>query len=634
MRLRAPSVPLITIDPYFSIWSNSDRLTDGETVHWTGEKQPLTGIVFIDEEPFVFMGQQEGVPALEQTGLAITACTSRYTFKNDRITLEAAFTSPLLLDDPALASRPVSYLRVTTASADGAAHRIRLQITMDDSVCLNKKYQYPTEYTSLSVSGLTGGKVGAKNQHILNRSGDNLRIDWGYAYLVTDAPDAAAESVDYCHPYGIPAHDVRLTVNGSEALFAFAYDDVRSIQYFGENLTSCWNRDGKSILTAIEEAFAGYDAVMERCAALAEDLRAKCRNEKYYELLSLAYRQAIAAHKIAVAPDGALLFISKECFSNGCAATVDVTYPSIPLFLLYNPELVNGMLRPIFKYVHSGEWYYRFAPHDAGQYPLVNGQVYGDQTCPQNQMPVEECGNMLITVTAAALASHDCGFARQHWDDLRQWTEFLMQYGLDPQNQLCTDDFAGHLAHNCNLGLKAIMGIAAFGILNRLCGSESESETYLNAAREMAKQWIENARDDETVYRLAFDRPGSWSMKYNAVWDKVFGTGIFPEKTFDREIALHVEKHLNPYGLPLDNRSSYTKSDWLLWTAAMAESEDQFDALVDSLWRAYNESESRVPLTDWYFTDTAKQRGFQNRTVQGGLFIRLLLDSGKCNCNH
>ena len=630
MKLRAPSVPLVTIDPYFSIWSNSDRLTDGETAHWTGYPQPLTGVVFVDGEPFVFMGKSEGIPALEQTNLEITACTSSYSFKNDKIVLNAEFTSPLLLDDLDIASRPASYMKIITGSADGADHEIRIQVTMDDRVCLNRKFQYPTEYKTLSVPGMTGGRVSAANQHILNRSGDNLRIDWGYAYLVTNAPDAKAESVDYSHEYGIPAHDVRVTVNGGDALFIFAYDDVRSIQYFGDNLTSYWNRDRKTIISAVADAFADYDEIKKRCDRLADELRAKCRNEKYYELLSLAYRQAIAAHKIAVDRDGEVLFISKECFSNGCAATVDVTYPSIPLFLLYNPELVNGMLRPIFKYVHSGEWYYDFAPHDAGQYPLVNGQVYGDQTCPENQMPVEECGNMLITVTAAALASKDPGFAQKHWADLQKWTDFLMKYGLDPQNQLCTDDFAGHLAHNCNLGLKAIMGIAAFGILNKMCGNNRECEKYMNAAREMAVTWIINAHDDETEYRLAFDRPGTWSMKYNAVWDKIFRTGIFPEKAFDREIALHIEKHMNEYGLPLDNRSTYTKSDWLLWTAAMAETEEQFDALVDSLWNAYNASESRVPLTDWYFTNTAKQRGFQNRTVQGGLFVKLLMESGRC----
>lgn len=630
MKLRAPCVPLITVDPYFSIWSNCDKLTDGETVHWTGAKQPLTGVVTVDGDPFVFMGKREGVPALEQTALEITACTTRYTFRNETVELRAAFTTPLLLDDLSVASRPVSYLKVTVASVDGAAHAVRLAVTMDDSVCLDRKFQYDTVYAPLSAPGLTGGSVGSSVQKILNRSGDDLRIDWGRAYLATDAAGARAECVEYRGEEGACAHDVTLTAEGPEALFAFAYDDVRSIRYFGEDLPSYWNKDGKTIETAIAEAFADYEAVSTRCDALARDLRAKCRTEQYYELLSLAYRQAVAAHKLAVDGNGELVFISKECFSNGCAATVDVTYPSIPLFLLYRPELVNAMLRPIFRFAHSGEWPFDFAPHDAGQYPLVNGQAYGNKIEEKYQMPVEECGNVLITVAAAALASKDTSFAWQHWEDLEKWTAYLTRYGLDPANQLCTDDFAGHLAHNCNLAVKAVMGVAAFGILNDLCGHPEKGEALRNTAREMAAAWVVNARDDENVYRLAFDQPGTWSMKYNAVWDKIFGTGIFPEKAFSAEIAVHLAKHMNPYGLPLDNRAAYTKSDWLLWTATMADTEEQFDAFVASLWKAYNESGSRVPLTDWYFTDTALQRGFQNRTVQGGLFIRLLLDSGKC----
>ena len=126
MKLRPPSVPLITVDPYFSIWSPYDRLTDGATTHWTGERQPLTGVVFVDGAPYTFMGKQDGAPALEQTDLTVTACTSRYTFRGAGIELITAFTSPLLLDDLEIASRPVSYLKIETASVDGVQHDIRL----------------------------------------------------------------------------------------------------------------------------------------------------------------------------------------------------------------------------------------------------------------------------------------------------------------------------------------------------------------------------------------------------------------------------------------------------------------------------------------------------------------------------
>ena len=177
----------------------------------------------------------------------------------------------------------------------------------------------------------------------------------------------------------------------------------------------------------------------------------------------MAYRQAIAAHKLVTDENGDVLFFSKECFSNGCIATVDVTYPSIPLFLLFNTELVKGMLRPIFKYFNSDDWKFDFAPHDVGCYPIANGQVYGENAL-ENQMPVEECGNMLITMAAISMSEKNAAFAKENFTALTSWVDYLVINGFDPGNQLCTDDFAGHLSHNSNLSIKAILGIASYAI--------------------------------------------------------------------------------------------------------------------------------------------------------------------------
>ncbi|PQP88586.1 DUF1793 domain-containing protein, partial [Paenibacillus sp. AR247] len=196
--------------------------------------------------------------------------------------------------------------------------------------------------------------------------------------------------------------------------------------------------------------------------------------------------------------------------------------------------------------------------------------------------------------------------------------------------QLCTDDFAGHLAHNCNLSLKAIMGIASFSILNRMAGNEEKAEELMELARSMAEQWKSMAANDDGTFRLAFDRPGSFSMKYNAIWDKIFGLNLFPEDTFKAETQAYIEKHSGPYGLMLDNRNTYTKSDWIVWSAALCEDKDDFNTIVDRLWLAYDQSESRVPMTDWFQTTDAKMVGFQNRSVQGGLFIKLLMDKEIC----
>jgi glycogen debranching enzyme len=204
-----------------------------------------------------------------------------------------------------------------------------------------------------------------------------------------------------------------------------------------------------------------------------------------------------------------------------------------------------------------------------------------------------------------------------------------MKYGMDPENQLCTDDFAGHLAHNVNLSVKAIMGIEAFALLNHMTGREEDARQYTAEARRMARSWVKTAANGDGTYRLAFDQEGSVSMKYNMVWDKVWGTGIFPQGVMASEIASYLLRS-NQYGLPLDSRAAYTKSDWLVWCAAMTENKEDFETLVEPLWLAYHESPSRVPLTDFYDTLTAKQVAFQNRTVQGGLFMPLLLAKGIC----
>jgi hypothetical protein len=243
-------------------------------------------------------------------------------------------------------------------------------------------------------------------------------------------------------------------------------------------------------------------------------------------------------------------------------------------------------------------------------------------------MPVEECGNMLVMAASVCVAEGSAGFASEYMPLLIKWADYLLDHGVDPENQLCTDDFAGHLAHNCNLSIKAVMGLAGFGIINEMLGNKEAAAKYMNAARAMSDIWVKTAANGDGSYRLAFDLPDTYSMKYNAVWDKLFGTNLFPREVIESEIAANFTR-FNRYGMPLDCRAAYTKSDWLVWTAALAASRDTFMRYVEPLWNSYNYSRSRVPMTDWYDTITGDMVGFRHRSVQGGLFIKLLEYSGR-----
>ncbi len=652
MRLRPPSTPLITVDPYFSIWSPADKLTDKVTCHWTGKPNTIVGTATIDGQAYRFMGKlhaNDDTPVLEQVAFDYDALSTYYTFVGAGVQLKLTFTTPLLMDDLAVMTRPVSYLLIETASADGCCHDVTVKLAVSEEVCLNTRCQSPVVTEIFDVNGKPTVKMGNSVQNVLNCSGDDVRIDWGYFYLTACHGTAAVETINvpYCpHKIGwnkwseapedykeettfvsmtMPMH----TCHDNKTLVTFAYDDIKSIEYFGEQLNSYWNKDGMTITEAIDAAYTDYAALVDRCRAFAEKLfhdAVRAGGEKYAEICELSYRQAIAAHKLVLDTEGKILFVSKECFSNGCAATVDVSYPSTPLFLLYNPELVRGMMRPVYKYSRTDMWKFDFAPHDAGRYPLLNGQFYGDRL--ESQMPVEECGNLLVMAAAVSLADKETAFAEENMDLLEAWVKYLIANGYDPENQLCTDDFAGHLAHNCNLSLKAIMGIAGLALIYRMMGRTEDADGLMTEAKKMADSFVTRASNGDGSFRLAYDRPGTWSMKYNAVWDKLWGTGLFDPMVMQFEFASY-RKHVNPYGMPLDNRSDYTKSDWLIWTATLAQEKDDFIDFVTPLWKSYHHSESRVPATDWYFTTTSLQRGFQHRSVVGGHFMKLLEASGK-----
>ena len=638
MKLRAPAVPLITVDPYFSVWSRDTLLNAAPTMHWTGANNSIIGTVTVDGKTYSFLGYERDLYKLRQVSLEITALSTIAVYACDEITLTATYTTPLLPNCLEHLTRPVSYLELSYTANDGKAHEVTVHVRLSEELCLNRAGESPVEIQDIALDGLRGSRMGNTEQKPLNRSGDDLRIDWGYVYLMAKGENITTGLENI--PERLKAIRTRKQQNiavtlgmteGKSTLVLFGYDDIESIEYFHKPLRSYWNRDGKSIETALQEAADEYDTLKVKCDEFSAQLYADAKTaggEQYAEMLSLAYRQVIAAHKLVLDEDGEILWISKECFSNGCAATVDVSYPSIPMFLLYNPELVKGMMRPIYKYAASEEWSrelkFDFAPHDVGQYPLLNGQVYGKNAL-KYQMPVEECGNMLVMETNVALATGSADFAAKHLDMLVGWCEYLIKYGADPADQLCTDDFAGHLAHNCNLSLKAIMGIQGMSMLMGMLGKEEEAAKYRSIAEEMAANWMATACNADGSTNLAFDQPNTFSMKYNMVWDKVWGTGLFTQEFRDRELANN-RKHFNRYGLPLDNRSDYTKSDWWVWVASMASKKSDFITFIRPLWQAFHDSASRVPMTDWFDTVTAREVTFQHRSVQGGLFMQVLMN--------
>jgi hypothetical protein len=340
---------------------------------------------------------------------------------------------------------------------------------------------------------------------------------------------------------------------------------------------------------------------------------------RYAQIAALAYRQCLAGNGLAADAHQQPLLFTKENTSCADIATVDVIFPMEPIFLLLSPTLAKASLGAVLTYSASSHWKFPNAPHDLGIYPVAWGRDDGGEA-----MPVEESGNMILLCDGIAKADGNAGFVGPWWPQLTQWAKYLEQYGLDPENQLCTDDFMGRLAHNSNLSVKAILALAAYGDLCRMRGDLANAEKYAKMARADAEHWMKVAADGNH-YRLAFDKPGTWSQKYNLVWDRILGLNVFPATVAQQEIAYY-KRVMQRYGVPLDSRTRLTKTDSSLWTATMAENQADFTALVSPIYNYLNETTARQQLADSYVTDDVKSGGMHARPVVGGIFIKMLTD--------
>lgn len=686
--LRPPAVPLVTHDPYFSIWSPADRLFDEDTMHWTGHAHPLTCVVRVDGQSYRMMGKEPGaLSGLAQTDLQIWPTRTQYTFEGGGLEWKLTFMQPALPDDLDLLSRPATYLTWEMRALDGQEHQVAIFFTAGGEIAVNEAEQRVKTSCIQSTNHGVSLSIRSVDQEILGRKGDDLRIDWGSFFVrVPPQPgtsggrlarqDVGSSGVlDKWLPgnkeesqsaneaaVGVRFDCEKVGAEPEKRWLALIYAEGAAIRYMRRNLRPYYTARGWTAAEAslqperlaaansntnryacdsylLSVVVRQYELLVEKCRSFDEALMADLRHaggEEYAQLAALAYRQTLAGNKLVADAQKQPLMFPKENFSNGCIGTVDVLFPQAPFYLLFSPALTKAMLVPILDYASSSRWPYPYAPHDLGTYPFATGQVYGMDGSDGDRMPVEESGNMLIMLAALAKVEGNADFARPYRPMLARWADYLAKEGLDPTNQLCSADMFGHLPRNANLALKAIIGLRAFGQLCAWGGQGEEAKRYESLAQDGARRWLDWAKDDGHT-RLAYHLPGTWSMKHNLVWDRILASNLaggavggpsqplFPQETGDAEVAWYL-KVQQPFGLPVDHRTDTSLIDWALWSITLARQPADFQALVHPIWKYVNETPSRVPLSDWYVTLDAKQKGFQARPVVGGIFIKMLAD--------
>lgn len=661
--------PLFVKDPYFSIWSGTDRLNEENTIFWTGDTKRTFGILKIEEKSYCFLGNAPGILKMEQREVSVSLFRTTYSFSAEEAELRVAFFSPLPMNDLTLLSMPVCFLEYEIIPKR-KIEKASIYLCVGEDWCHSKEDNKEMRGDVFRTDGGEIAYFGLNRQHILNRSGDRIAAEWGYYYLGAmecfyhtiedfsyverqihgNSEDSSCKYLTGKDTY----FKIRLPVKGR---IIVAVDDVASINYFGRILKGYYLSQKGTVIDAIRYARDNYDEIEEICRDFEKKVKKdSCGySENYKELLNFSYRQTVAAHKLVADYDGTLLFLSKECGSGGCVATVDVTYPTMPLLALYNPELLRASMEPVFKMAALPMWDYPFAPHDVGMYPYCCGQYYAvkvrkkgkyyrdigfrgnwrNDVLPNyylypkaselynldGQMPVEECANMILIANLYLLTGKSPDYIKEKIPYLRRWCEYLIEKGLVPEKQLCTDDFMDHLDKNVNLAIKSVVAIRAFAEIVEQLGENGDRYREISEKRAVTIQ----ARYKGRHMPLSFDdKDESYSMKYNLLWDKLLGFGLFEGAAVARETVLCIAEK-KAYGFPLDSRTKLTKTDWMMWMAALSDDSDVAEGVIQSI-SAYLRTEGAKgkPFPDLYDCETGETRPFVNRTVQGSMFVLLL----------
>ncbi|OWP04752.1 hypothetical protein B2J93_4034 [Marssonina coronariae] len=659
---RPPAIPLAVKSPYLNVLQfagsdggNSGNLAGQYSQFWAGQIAAWVGMIRVDGITYTWMGDP-GPQSVNQTAFEYTSTRSVFTMEVcDKIGMKVTFMSPITPQDQKRQSLIFSYLDVEIESRDGAAHDVQLYTDISaEWVAGNHSAIAQWEYDTTSDE-ISYHRVYRQTQLEFSETSD--QADWGHWYWATknsesltyqsgadidvrgtfesrgklpNTKDTNYRSINQEYPVFGFSTDLGSVTGPRSTLYAIGLTQERAIQFGGATgvvpLNSLWTAFFSSETDALSFFYNDYHTAISASSSIDQKIATDsiaAGGQDYLTITSLSARQAFGGTQLVGNLTKQYLFL-KEISSDGNVQTVDVIFPFYPVLLYLEPSLVKLMLDPLFENMESGQYPNEYSMHDLGtHYPNGTGHPDGKD----EQQPLEECGNMLIMTLSYAQRSNDSAYLKQHYEILKQWTSYLVENSLAPGDQISTDDFAGSLANQTNLALKGMIGIQAMAVIANLTGNEADGASFANIARDYITRWQDLAVAQDATpphTTLSYGMNDTHGLLYNLYGDKLLGLNLVPPSVYDMQSAFYptVEEM---YGVPLDTRHNYTKSDWEMWAAAVASDETR-EMFISGLAKWIDETPTRNAMTDWYDAQTGGSAGgFTARPVVGGHFALLAL---------
>ncbi|GAA5852107.1 hypothetical protein JCM5353_007477 [Sporobolomyces roseus] len=640
---------------------------------------PWSGIIRIDGKSYEFLGAPissdssmngEATDVARQMAFTFTATRSVFSFKAEDVEFNVTFLSPVTPNDEIRTSLPFSYLSIDVDPSSIGKHTISVYSDIggewtsgDSSVEIVWDFEAhkgvgfhsisrkdPIVFGEYAEQAEYGATIFATDcTHSVASSGfsRDLRSRFVEKGRLDGTFDSRYRKIDDDEP--VFAFSTSLSKDSPQAVFTIGHVRHPYVNYVTPHgqvsLDGLWtNRFPKH-----EDAIAFFQSDYPRALVESKKFDAQLRKDaervsgkNYASIVELSTRQAFATFELTTGLDEdwkedrtkSMAWL-KEISSNGDMSTIDVIFPLHPILLYTNPTLLALLLEPLLTYTHSGLYPNRWPVHDLGRYPNATGYNSGND----EPMPVEEAGNMLWMALSYSQLTSDLPWVEKHYEVFKSWTSFLIDEGLIPANQLSTDDFAGQLANQTNLAVKAIVGIGAMAELANQTGRYADSIHYRSTAKAYVTEWWRFAMTDldgpNPHAKLSYQDENSWGTLYNLFGDQILSLDLFPPELYEYQAKWYRQKR-EKYGVPLDSRHYWAKTDWQMFAAASTDDNKTQDMFIDDLVSYLRAGKVDAAFPDLYETPTANWPGeegldwgvrFLARPVVGGHFSLLALEA-------
>ncbi|KAJ7760336.1 hypothetical protein B0H14DRAFT_3096426 [Mycena olivaceomarginata] len=666
-----PSIPLAVRSPYLNTWLPQGQgvaLNDAWPSFWAGRITAWVGFVRVDGISYTFLGTPplSPYPVWELTSPKFTSTQSTFVLSAGPVDVTATFLSPVEPTDLVKQSIPLSYMHVSVASTDGATHSVQVYSDISGewvSGASEWDIQWSTTTTDILshqislVSPAKYEEIGDQSQYgnwyysILNGKGASAQIGRDAVVraqflnngVLSTVKDNNFRAIADSWPVFALEKDLG-KVGSTAAAVTYAIGHIRdpAIKYVlagnvkQDRSLYFWSKystrptSGMSTILFISFFLNDYSNALASANALDKKVETDAAkiSPDYAGIVALSIRQSLAANELTISKNAHggwntsdVLYFMKEISSDGNTNTVDVIFPASPIFLYLNPKLGEYLLEPLYRYQTTGLYPNKWSIHDAGaHYPKADGHNDGTDEA----MPVEESGNMLIMALGFARAANDLTQIRRYQGLLDQWTQYLIEESLIPTFQLSTDDFAGQLANQTNLAIKGIIGIRAMAEISKLLGDNAKYTNYSSIAADYVTKWTTlSASKTGPHLTLDYNDDASWGLVPPST--RGTDTGFYRNRLVQDRPPPLITPLSDKFGVPLDTRHTYTKTDWEVWTAGIVTDQGLRDTFISSLKAYLSNGLNNQAFPDLYDTITGVALGFRARPVVGGHLALLML---------